>query len=162
MVGIIRRRSSESFRASMKCASVFVIVPLLAACAVGYEDLGSTKYNDPVFNFLPPVGFSEVRVASNAYVVRFYSREDTSFDRQMDFALLRSAELTLRDGYTHFAVVRQAGQVDLTRMGRPPRQIIALTIKLLNENPSGFRLVLQDARALQETLRQKYALTAPS
>ncbi|KAK42445.1 hypothetical protein BG58_03550 [Caballeronia jiangsuensis] len=80
----------------MKAASLAAsisIVWLLAGCATGYQPNGLTG------------GFSETQLDTNVFKVSFRGNGYTSHDRVEDFVLLRSAELTLAHGFTHFAIV---------------------------------------------------------
>lgn len=50
-----------------------------------------------------PGRFSETQLAENVWRVTFAGNENTREDQAEDFALLRSAKLTLENGYTHFS-----------------------------------------------------------
>lgn len=50
-------------------------------------------------------GFSETQLDKNVFRVSFKGNGYTGSERAEDFALLRSAELTLQNGFTHFAIV---------------------------------------------------------
>lgn len=50
-------------------------------------------------------GYSETRLDHNIFKVTFNGNESTSEERVYDFALLRSAELTLKHGYNYFVIV---------------------------------------------------------
>lgn len=65
----------------------------LAGCATSYQPHGLSG------------GFSETQLDQNVFRVSFAGNGYTSGERAADFALLRSAELTLRHGFTHFAIV---------------------------------------------------------
>jgi hypothetical protein len=49
-------------------------------------------------------GFSETQLAPNVWKVNFQGNGATSTERVSDFVLLRSADLTLQNGFTHFAL----------------------------------------------------------
>lgn len=65
----------------------------LAACATSYKSVSYTG------------GYSETRFDENVYKVAFKGNAYTSRERASDFALLRSAELTIDQGYTYFIIV---------------------------------------------------------
>ncbi|CAG4890749.1 CC0125/CC1285 family lipoprotein [Paraburkholderia saeva] len=69
------------------------IVGLLAGCATGYQPSGMNG------------GFSETQLDTNVFRVSFKGNGYTSRDKVEDFVLLRSADLTLSHGFTHFAIV---------------------------------------------------------
>src|SRR5262245_44740936 len=49
-------------------------------------------------------GFSETQLSPNVWKVNFQGNGYTSTERVSDFVLLRSADLTLQSGFTHFAL----------------------------------------------------------
>ncbi len=64
----------------------------LLGCATPYESSG--------FNG----GFSETQISKNMFKVYFEGNSNTKTERASDFIMLRSAELTLREGYKYFSV----------------------------------------------------------
>jgi len=65
----------------------------LCSCATPYRALkGGT-------------GYASAQVASNEFAVSFQGNADTTLERAYDFALLRSAEATLQNGFRFFSVV---------------------------------------------------------
>jgi len=64
----------------------------LAGCATAYQRDGFTG------------GFSETQLDENVWRVKFEGNGYTRDQTAEDFALLRSAELTIEKGYTHFAL----------------------------------------------------------
>lgn len=73
-------------------AVAFLAVITVAGCATPYQQRGLTG------------GFSETQLAENVFEVRFRGNGYTSSERASDFALLRSAELTLEKGFKYFIV----------------------------------------------------------
>lgn len=67
---------------------------LLTACATGY------RADDGVLG-----GFSESQLAENVWRVSFRANSSTRSERAQDFALIRSADLALLNGYTHFGLL---------------------------------------------------------
>lgn len=59
-------------------------------------------------------GYSETQVAENVWKVSFQGNGYTSRERAENMALLRSAELTLQEGYSYFAFADSRSQVDTT------------------------------------------------
>lgn len=51
-------------------------------------------------------GFSDTRLAENIFDVRFIGNEASSEERVVDFGMLRSAELCLDHGFSHFLVAQ--------------------------------------------------------
>jgi len=94
----------------MKAASLVAslcIVGLLAGCATGYQPNGLTG------------GFSETQLDTNVFRVSFKGNAYTSRDKVEDFVLLRSADLTLSHGFTHFAIVDGKSYEDKSYMTMP-------------------------------------------
>lgn len=67
---------------------------VLAGCATSYQAQGLSG------------GFDETQVAPAVWRVSFQGNGYTSPERAADMALLRSAELTLQQGYSHFVLLR--------------------------------------------------------
>ena len=66
---------------------------LLTGCATPYQSHGYTG------------GYSETRLAENVFQVTFKANAYSGFERATDFNLLRSAELTLENGFRYFIIV---------------------------------------------------------
>jgi hypothetical protein len=79
----------------------------LSACATSYQADSWTG------------GFSETQLGPNIYRVSFRGNGFTSRNRAEDLTLLRSAELTLRSGYTHFVIVDGRQSVDVSQVSTP-------------------------------------------
>ncbi len=77
----------------MKKFAVLTVVVALAGCATGYQSSGFTG------------GFTESQLDANVWRVTFKGNGYTSADRAEDMTLLRCAELALKGGFTHFAIV---------------------------------------------------------
>lgn len=80
------------FRSKAFCA--IRVVSLLAGCATPYQSDGMFRDG----------GFSETQLSPNVWRVSFAGNEFSRPERAGDLALLRSADLTLQNGYTHFAL----------------------------------------------------------
>lgn len=65
---------------------------LLCGCATPYQSTGLTG------------GFSETQLQPNVFSVHFRGNGYTSRQRSCDFAMLRCAELALKNGFTHFVI----------------------------------------------------------
>ena len=78
----------------MKYIYFCLVTLLLSACATPYQKNSFTG------------GFSETQLDDNVFKVTFRGNAYTNRERAADFALLRSAELTLDHGYSYFAIVK--------------------------------------------------------
>lgn len=75
-----------------------LILLLLTACATGYQEYSGFSQQ----------GYSETRLAEDMFRVSFKGNDVTEMDRAQDLALLRCAELTLNNGYSHFVIVDES------------------------------------------------------
>ena len=78
---------------------VLALALCAGGCATGYQPMGFAG------------GYDDTRLAPDFFRVSFDGNQHTSMTRAQDFALLRAAELTLANGYTHFAIVRESEQI---------------------------------------------------
>jgi hypothetical protein len=83
----------------MRSVLTAVAVLLLAGCAIPTPT--PTPYQPKGFSG----GYSDVQLDKNVFRVSFRGNGFTSRDRAEELALLRSAELTLKSGFTHFIIV---------------------------------------------------------
>lgn len=79
----------------------------LGACATSYQPQSLTG------------GFDEVQLDTNVFRVTFKGNGYTSAERAEDLALLRSADLALKHGFTHFAIVEGKSRADLGIVSMP-------------------------------------------
>jgi hypothetical protein len=78
----------------MKYLSIIILLSiLLSGCATSYQSSGSTG------------GYSETQLDENVFKISFRGNGFTGRERVADFALLRSAELSLQNGYKYFVVI---------------------------------------------------------
>jgi hypothetical protein len=77
-----------------------VISLFLAACASQYQDQGFSG------------GFSDNQISNDTFDVVFNGNGYTSRQRASDLNLLRSAELTLESGFSHFIILDRSASVD--------------------------------------------------
>jgi hypothetical protein len=70
-----------------------VLAFCLAGCATNYQSRGWSG------------GYSETQLDENMFMVSFQGNGYTAMDRAIDFTLLRSAALTLENGYNYFATI---------------------------------------------------------
>lgn len=73
--------------------TILFLVVFMQSCATTYQSAGFTG------------GFSETQLDENIFRVTFYGNGYTGRERVTDFALLRSAELTIEHGYKYFVTI---------------------------------------------------------
>lgn len=77
----------------MKYITCIFLLAMLSGCATSYQPHGWTG------------GYSTTQLADNAFKVTFSGNGYTTRGRAVDFALLRSAEVTLEHGFNYFAII---------------------------------------------------------
>jgi hypothetical protein len=83
-------------------AAMLLSLPLVSACKTPYEPYRCTGlWGDCT-------GYSEVKLAPDTYQVRFEGANSPALAE--DYTLLRSAELTLESGPSHFIVITRADE----------------------------------------------------
>lgn len=91
----------------MKTLLVVLSIVLLSGCATDYQKDSYTG------------GFSSTQLGENMYQVSFRGNGFTSRRRAADFTLLRSAELTLENGFRYFAIVGAEKSTNVATMTTP-------------------------------------------
>lgn len=76
----------------MKRNGILLAIILLSGCATGYHEHGMGG------------GYSSTQYAPNIFNVSFSGNGFTGRGKAADFALLRSAEITIENGYRYFSV----------------------------------------------------------
>jgi len=82
----------------MRSILLLPIAMLLSSCVTPIQP---TPYQPNGFGG----GFTETQLDTNVFKVTFRGNGVTHADRAEDMALLRSADLTLQHGFTHFAII---------------------------------------------------------
>ena len=77
----------------MKIIATLVVILSLYGCATGYKPVGAMG------------GFSSTQLDENVFTVSFKGNGYTGREKANDFALLRSAEITLEHGFKYFIIV---------------------------------------------------------
>ncbi len=72
---------------------LILLAVILSGCATAYQRQDFTG------------GYSETRLAENIFQISFRGNGYTSRERASDFSLLRSAEVTIENGYQYFIIV---------------------------------------------------------
>ena len=92
--------------------SIFSLIPLTAlmfGCATAYQPEGLSG------------GFKETQLDENVWRVSFSGNGYTRAEKAEDLALLRSAELTLANNFTHFAFSSSRTSTDVSAYTSPIR-----------------------------------------
>ncbi len=78
---------------------ILLVVLFFQGCATAYKSVGFTG------------GYSETQLDKNVFKVSFRGNGYTRRERVSDFTLLRSAELTLENGYKYFVIIDENSHV---------------------------------------------------
>jgi len=136
-------------------AAVFLATIAVAGCATSYQQRGFSG------------GFSETQLAENVFEVRFSGNGYTSSERASDFALLRSAELSLERGFRYFVVddnendrqvtidtVTTSSGANIYSTSKPGARKVIVCFK---EKPD-WTGVIYEARFVVQSIRGKYEI----
>jgi hypothetical protein len=105
--------------------AALALAAALAACATGYQSSGLTG------------GFEETQLAPNVFQVRFQGNAYTKPERAADYALLRSAEVVLENGFTHFAIVDSKDAAKLGTWTTPGRSTTTIDARTRSGRTTG-------------------------
>jgi hypothetical protein len=88
---------------------VLIALIFFIGCATSYQKNGFSG------------GFSETQLSENIWKVHFRGNAKTTMERATDFCLLRSAELTLENGYKYFSIVDENSDTKSSNFSTPQR-----------------------------------------
>ncbi len=91
----------------MKRFVVILGVLMLGGCATAYKPEGHGG------------GYTDARYGPNLFAVTVRANGYTSSDRATELAMLRSAELTLQNGFTHFVIAERAQEAKTSTFSMP-------------------------------------------
>jgi hypothetical protein len=86
---------------------LYLSIAMIAGCATSYQPSGFSG------------GFSEVQLDANVFRVSFIGNGYTSTEKAEEFALLRSAEITIKNNFTHFVIINSRSRQDLSSYTTP-------------------------------------------
>jgi len=101
------------------------VLATLAACATPYQPRGARG------------GFSETQLDRNVFQVTFRGNGYTSGERAADFTLLRSAELTLANGFNYFIIAEKAARTSLSTYTTPTQSYTTSTATVVGNTAYG-------------------------
>jgi hypothetical protein len=160
----------------MRTSLIVVVAFSLGACATQYQPQGATG------------GFTETQLDRNVFRVSFGANAYTSAQQAEEMALLRSAELALKNGFTHFVITEGKSSAEYststtptysdttvssrrgkayastttyggeTRVSAWPTTTNTITCFKGKPNVSG---LVYDARFVFNSLAKKYGVTGP-
>jgi hypothetical protein len=125
----------------MKTKFTFILAcaALIAGCATEYQPHSSEG------------GYSEAAIETGVWRVKFAATPYTLQQQIQDFSLLRSAELTLQQGYSHFTLAAPDGKTS----AQPGPDVV---VRMFKQRPEE-GVVQYDARSVCRQLGTHYDLT---
>lgn len=107
----------------MKNVTILIMfVMLLQSCVTGYQRKAFTG------------GYSETQLDENVFRVSFSGNGYTRRERVSDFALLRSAELTLENGFKYFVIIDSGSFTSKSAFTTPTRSTTTGSINTFGNN----------------------------
>ena len=149
------RYRRQNMRKSLVLLNLFALT-LLFGCATGYQSTGFSG------------GYEETQLSENMYEVSFRGNGYTRKKKAADFALLRCAELTLQNGYTHFAIIDKNASNDASLHYNPGSMNVAPSYSIIKKPSSENTIVMlsdvaedaiaYDAALISSQLKARYGL----
>tara|TARA_R110002096_G_scaffold309403_4_gene504060 strand:- start:91355 stop:91801 length:447 start_codon:yes stop_codon:yes gene_type:complete len=147
----------------MKYTYLVLLAFLLSGCVTGnYQSYSSG------------VGYQFEQQDGDSYYVAYTGSVRSEIEKINDFALLRSAELTLEKGFNYFVINEAKNNkaelekplpsevlIDNSLRGSisEPRPKSELAIVLFHDKPDG---IFYDARVVEKALKEEYEISEPS
>lgn len=101
-------------------------------------------------------GYKDYALGNNTYEVWFGGNGHTKKDKVVEFALLRSAEVTLEEGFKYFTILESktdsSYKYEYTSYGH------INIIQCFNEEPVGIQTPVYNAKKIRSNLQKKYQL----
>ena len=113
----------------------------LAGCATGYHSKGLTG------------GYSNMKLQDNIFKVTFRGNAYSSMERTGDFALLRSAEITIENGYKYFVVLETNSFIKIFSYIMPATD---MTIECFQDKPADVKGMIYDAWQIKTNIKKAY------
>ena len=115
----------------------------LAGCATGYHSKGFTG------------GYSNMKLQDNIFKVTFRGNAYSSMERTGDFALLRSAEITIENGYKYFVVLETNSFIKIFSYIMPAA---SMTIECFQDKPDHVKGMIYDAGQIKTNIKNAYGI----
>ena len=137
-------------------AAIYLFILLLAGCATSYQSKGLTG------------GFSEIQIAEGTYQITFEGNGFTEKRKTIDFTLLRSAEITLENGFRYFVITNSGAERDYSQRDRA--LYASGAVSYIVKKPSASNTIIcfredvkfepdfYDAKYVAESIRKKYGI----
>ena len=141
----------------MRRIGLIAAILILSGCATDYQRQGKA-----LVGWWDGYGYSSTQIDTNVFQVTFKGNAYTGRDRANDFALLRSAELALENGYEYFVIIdtqQYSRNSSDTTPTTPTANTSRKTIVCFKEKPEEFSY---NARFIEKSLKKKYQRNKPN
>ena len=106
-------------------------------------------------------GYSETQLGPDMYEVKFQGNGNVSVDRSIDLCMLRSGELTLKNGYKYFFILEKRNEgrslINGNQSSIQSHPSTVNNIKMVKEKPEN-DLGFYDAAFIVDTYKKKYSI----
>nr|WP_116370714.1 hypothetical protein [Cupriavidus taiwanensis] len=106
-------------------ATLLSVGVALTGCATAYQPEGLSG------------GFTETQIENNVFRVSFRGNGYTRAERAEDLVLLRSAELTMEHGFTHFVIIDAKSRVDKSSFTTPTQSYTTANVSAFGSTAYG-------------------------
>lgn len=124
---------------------VIFLVVAMSGCATAYQPNAWSG------------GYKDYTLGNNTYEVWFGGNGYTQKEKVVEFALLRSAEVTLEKGFTYFTILES--KTDSSYKYEYFSYSHTNIIQCFNEEPVGIKISIYNAKKIRNNLQIKYQLS---
>ena len=119
-------------------------------------------------------GYKETKIQDDVFKVGFYGNAYISSNQAENFALLRSAEFTIENGYRYFVIVDRGTEIQTdTNVWSTPDNVFGgqnthsrtdhkprawLTIQCFKEKPKNISVMIYDAQQVRDNIKTQYKI----
>ncbi len=142
-----------------KLAVGFMTLLILSGCAVpvAYKPYGT--------GLISSGGYSDTKIQEGLYRISFDGDSFTTSSRAADLSMLRSAEVTLRDGYKYFTIsddksetVSGLTSVGYRRVAPDYYPVSVYIIRCYKEKPADASGIVYDAPEVSKNIKAQYKI----
>ena len=142
-----------------KLAVGFMALWVLSGCA------SPVAYKPYRAGFISSGGYSDTKIQEGLYRISFEGDNFTTSSRAADLSMLRSAEVTLRDGYRYFTIsdnksdtVSDLSSAGYRRVTLDYSPVSVYVIQCYKEKPAQVSGIVYDAGEVAKNIRAQYKI----
>ena len=96
-----------------------------------------------------------MKLQDNIFKVTFNGNAYLSMEKARDFALLRSAEITIENGYKYFVVLETNSSMKIASYITPAAN---MTIECFQDKPTNVKGMIYDAGQIKTNIKNAYGI----